>query len=397
VEDLYKLHLSFLTELESTFTRHIASEISWDERLLLIRGSRGIGKTTLIGQYIFEKFRFSEKALYVSMDNLVLGDRSLYYIANEHFKRGGTHLFIDEIHKYSNWSQELKNCYDSLKKLKIVASGSSILHLHKGNADLSRRAITYELKGLSFREFLNIELDQNFPVYTLEDINKNSVEIAHSIVKKINPLEYFKNYLSYGYYPFYLEGTKNFGQKLNATINQTIEFDIPLLYNLELSSIEKLRKLLYHLATSVPFQPNSSKLAQSLDISRQTLNSYLQYMEEAQILKLLWNSAKAYSLISKPEKIYLHNPNICHLIPQSVANIGNVRETFFINQVSAVHQVSHTQKGDFLVNDQMIFEVGGENKKFKQIAGIKNSYLAVDNEMMGTQNRIPLWLFGFLY
>jgi len=390
-------HNQFLQNLVTSFHREIQREIGWDERLLFIKGARGVGKTTLILQYIKQTYDFDTKALYVSMDSLNTANYTLLDIAKQHSNLGGTHLFIDEIHKYDRWSIELKNIYDLYQNLHVVVSGLSILDLYKGNADLSRRAITHVLQGLSLREFLNIQNDLVLQRYTLAEIIKDHVKIVHEILKVTNPLQYFKDYLAYGYYPFYLQGVKYFHQKLNNTINQIIEVDIPTLFNLEVSNISKIKKLLYHIATTAPFQPNSTKLAASLDLNRQTLNTYLQYLQEGQILQLLWDSTKAYSLISKPDKIYLQNPNLCHLVPSDQKNIGSLRETFFMNQVNTNHRVSTAQKGDFLVDDIYIFEVGGEKKRFNQIADLPDSYLAIDNELIGTGNKIPLWLFGFLY
>jgi uncharacterized protein len=382
---------------DTLFKRTVTEEIGWEERLLFIKGARGIGKTTLILQRIMSTFKFDERALYVSMDNIALSNKTLVEIATEHYNHGGTHLFIDEIHKYQNWSLELKNIYDKYKKFHVVASGSSILELYKGNADLSRRGVTHVLYGLSLREYVNSSANQNIKKYALNEILNDHVSIANDILKAVNPLKYFKDYLMHGYYPFYLEGTKYFHQKLNTAINQIIEVDIPRIYNIDISNTSKVKKLLYHIAVSVPFQPNSTKLAESLDVSRQTLNTYLNYLEEGQILQLLWNSQKSYSLISKPDKIYLQNPNLCYLIPSTSANIGNLRETFFMNQVSTNHKVNTSEKGDFLVDDKFVFEIGGNNKSFKQIADLPDSYVGMDNELIGSGKRIPLWLFGFLY
>jgi predicted AAA+ superfamily ATPase len=382
---------------DTLFKRTVTEEIGWEERLLFIKGARGIGKTTLILQRIMSTFKFDERALYVSMDNIALSNKTLVEIATEHYNHGGTHLFIDEIHKYQNWSLELNNIYDKYKKFHVVASGSSILELYKGNADLSRRGVTHVLYGLSLREYVNSSANQNIKKYALNEILNDHVSIANDILKAVNPLKYFKDYLMHGYYPFYLEGTKYFHQKLNTAINQIIEVDIPRIYNIDICNTSKVKKLLYLIAVSVPFQPNSTKLAESLDVSRQTLNTYLNYLEEGQILQLLWNSQKSYSLISKPDKIYLQNPNLCYLIPSTSANIGNLRETFFMNQVSTNHKVNTSVKGDFLVDDKIVFEIGGNNKSFKQIADLPDSYVGMDNELIGSGKRIPLWLLGFLY
>lgn len=396
MKDLRLEHNQFLNNLDVLFRRDVMDDIDWDEKLLFIKGSRGVGKTTLILQHIKETFDYSEKALYVTMDGISIANTSLIQIAKSHMQSGGTHLFIDEIHKYTNWSQELKNIKDSFKKLHVTVSGSSILDLYKGNADLSRRAVTHVLYGLSFREFINIEAKTTIRRYSLNEIVEDNLKITQEVLDQVNPLQYFKSYLTHGYYPFYLEGTKYFHQKLNNTVNQVIEVDVPRLFNLEVSNIAKVKKLLYHIATSVPFQPNSSKLASSLALNRQTLNAYIQYLEQGHILNLLWDDAKSYSLISKPEKIYLQNPNLCHLVPTSQEDIGNLRETFFLNQVGMLHEVNSSKIGDFLVDKKLVFEVGGSGKSFKQISKVKNSYLAIDDELIGSKNKIPLWLFGFL-
>jgi uncharacterized protein len=398
MEKLREEHNEYLNSIDDAFSRKSRYlEVDWNERLLFIKGARGIGKTTMILQYIKDTYGYNNNALYVSMDSLNSAHLSIAEIAKYHLNHGGTHLFIDEIHKYDNWSAELKHIYDLHKKLKVVVSGSSILHLYRGSADLSRRAVSYDMKGLSFREYINFETGANLQAYTLKEILSSHITIASDISRNINTLQYFKNYLHHGYYPYYLQGTKKFHQKLNNTINQCIESDIPQMLDIQVNNISKIKKLLYHIAISVPFQPNSSKLAQSVDLSRQTLNTYLQYLHEANIIFLLWDDAKSYSLISKPEKIYLQNPNLCHLVPENNMKIGNLRETFFANQVSTFHTLNSAKQGDFIVDNKFTFEVGGASKGFKQIANLPKSYVAIDEQMVGVGNKIPLWLFGFLY
>jgi uncharacterized protein len=278
-----------------------------------------------------------------------------------------------------------------------VVSGSSLLQLYKGKADLSRRAVVYDLPGLSLREYINIKAKLTLPKYELEDIVKNNVDIASMFTKKVNPLVMHKQYFAHGDYPFYLEEIKNFHQKLNNSINLSKETDLPQLMGVEVGNISKIKKLIYHIAIRVSFQPNSTKLAASLEMNIQTMNTYLHYLHEASILHLLWESGKAYSLVSKPEKIFLHNTNICHIVPASRTNIGNIRETFFVNQVSKKYSVNTAPKGDFFVDDTYTFEIGGQSKNATQVKGIKNSYLAIDESLIGYKNSIPLWLFGFLY
>lgn len=396
MDEIYIEYRETLQALKPLFRRNLVDEIDWDEPLLFIVGSRGVGKTTLILQHIKETFGKSTKALYVSMDDLSLSNYKLVDLAKNHLQLGGTHLFIDEIHKYENWSQELKNIRDKYKDLKVVVSGSSILEIHKGNADLSRRSVSYILKGLSYREFLNIQLKENFPVLTLEDIVKNHEDLAQEFSKKIKPLEHFSAYLKHGYFPFYLEGTKHYHQKLMNVLNVVLEQDMALIEAIDLAKIPKIRRLIYLLSVQSPYQPNITKLAESLEIDRITLLNYLNSLQKASVLFLARMNGKFYTQLTKPDKIYLQNTNLLYL-SQSVVNIGTLRETFFVNQLSAKHSVKLAPKGDFIIDETYLFEVGGATKSFKQIAGIENSFLALDEMPVGINNKIPLWLFGFLY
>ncbi len=396
MEKVYLEYKETLSTLKSTFRRNFTDEIDWNEPLLFIVGSRGVGKTTLILQHIKEKFGMSSKSLYISMDDLSLSNYKLIDLARNHAQLGGTHLFIDEIHKYENWSQELKNIRDKIRDLKVVVSGSSILDIHKGNADLSRRSVVYTLNGLSFREFLNIENKENLTVLSLEEILKNHEEIAQEIISKIKPLEHFSAYLKHGYFPFYLEGTKNYHHKLMNVLNVVLEQDMALIESIDLVKIPKIRKLIYLLSTQVPYQPNITKLAEALEIDRITLLNYLSSLQKASVLYLARMNGKFYTQLTKPDKIYLQNTNLLYL-SQSDVNIGTLRETFFTNQLNTKHTTTLSAKGDFIIDDTYLFEVGGASKSFKQIAGIENSFLVLDEMQMGINNKIPLWMFGFLY
>jgi predicted AAA+ superfamily ATPase len=309
---------------------------------------------------------------------------------------GGTHLFVDEIHKYQNWSQELKNIRDKIKDLKVVVTGSSILDIQKGNADLSRRSVIYTLQGLSFREYLNIELKLNLPVVSFADIIGRHESIVPEFLEQFKPLQHFSTYLKYGYFPFYLEGTKNYHHKLGNVLNVVLEQDMALLEGIELSKIPKIRKLIYLLSTQVPYQPNITKLAAALETDRITLLNYLSSLEKASVLTLARLNGKFYTQLTKPDKIFLQNTNLLYL-SQAQVNIGTLRETFFANQVGIKHNLTLAQKGDFIIDDQFTFEVGGANKTFQQIADIEDSFLAVDEIPLGINNKIPLWLFGFMY
>jgi len=312
-------------------------------------------------------------------------------------KRGGTHLFLDEIHKYPNWSQELKNMYDRYKKLRVVFTGSSVLHKQSGKADLSRRAVVYNMEGLSFREYINIETGNDFEKVTLQELLKNHESISRDIVKKIKPFMYFDNYLNYGYYPYYLESTTTYHRKLMNTIILMLEIDLPYLRHVEVKYIHKLKKLLYILAQSVPFHPNVSQLSADMDVSRHTVMLYLNYLEESKLLNLLRSKASSDAMLAKPEKVYLHHPNLLHTIGKVAVNKGNERESFFYNQVKNKYKVEYSNAGDFLVEGKYTFEIGGKSKGKKQIKDIKNSYVAADMLEYGFENKIPLWLFGFLY
>lgn len=362
-----------------------------------ISGARGVGKTTMLLQHIVENFGYSSDVLYLTMDHIQLSGVSLLEIASHHAVKGGTHLFIDEIHKSKNWSSELKTIYDLYPNLKIVFTSSSILEIYKGQADLSRRVILYDMNGLLFSEFLQIETGIKFNHYKLNDILEHHLDIAHQILDTgIKPLKYFNNYLNHGYYPFYLENVSAYPIKLLNVINLTLEVDLVSIKNVDPVSIPKLKKLISVLASSVPFQPNISKLAGSLEITRNTLLLYLQYLEQAKILNLLQDSGSSYSYIAKPDKVLLHNSNLLWCLQPNSANQGNIRETFFVNAISSKYLINTSNRGDFRVEDKFIIEVGGASKTQKQLAGLKDSYLAIDDIEFGNKNKIPLWLFGFL-
>ncbi|HMP30200.1 MAG TPA: AAA family ATPase, partial [Saprospiraceae bacterium] len=272
-----------LSSLKPRFRRNFIDEIDWEEPLLFIIGSRGVGKTTIMLQRIKEKFGLSSAALYISMDDLHISSFTLIEIAKKHVQNGRTHLFIDEIHKYQNWSLELKNIRDKIRELKVVVSGSSILNIQKGNADLSRRSVVYYMYGLSFREYLNIELKLNLPVINLSDIITNHEIIVPPLLEQFKPLQHFSAYLKYGYYPFYLEGTKNYHHKLGNVLNAVLEQDMALIESIDLTKIPKIRKLIYLLSTQVPYQPNITKLAEALVLDRITLLNYLNSLQKASV------------------------------------------------------------------------------------------------------------------
>lgn len=397
MDSLFATHNRILDKLNDQFVRPLEAEINWSAQLIALQGARGVGKTTLFLKYIKKHYKDTTKALYVSLDNLYFSSNTLLDFATDFYKQGGRHLFIDEVHKYPNWSRELKNIYDSFPDLRVAFTSSSILEILKGNADLSRRVVIYDLKGLSFREYLSITTGNSFDTYSLKDIMDDHVAIARKITKHVQPFVHWKNYLAFGHYPFYLEGQDMYNQRLMNVINITLDTDLVQCRNVEYSYINKLKKLLYMVAVSPPMQPNIAKLSQTIEASRATITQYFDYLRDARLVNLLKSDKKGYAHLAKPEKVYLHNTNLSYSIAPEAINSGNMRETFFFNQVGAFHKLSHTDKADFLVNGKYIFEIGGKNKTDYQIGKTKNSFIAADDIETGFGNKIPLWLFGFLY
>lgn len=401
---MYENSNNLLQRTSLTPKRYLYNKINWDLKSIGILGQRGLGKTTMMLQYIKENFSNSDKALYITLDNPYMQSISLLDFAKEFEQKGGEVLFIDEVHKYDNWSTHIKNIYDSLD-IKVVFSGSSILQIEKQNADLSRRTIIYHLENLSFREYLEFTGVENFDSFTIEDILKNHKQIAGDIKNKIKPLMYFKEYLQYGSYPFILEDKDTYYQKIIQMINLILETDLPYINKIEMQQITKLKKLLYMLAINVPFIPNITDIAKATNISRPKVYEYLEHLESAKIINSIRSKEKGYSIMSKPEKLFMQNTNISYALTNQI-DIGSARESFFVNQIKNYYNaqirliedtIFSSNKGDFLVDNKYIFEIGGKNKSFKQIKDLPNSYVVSDDIEIGFQNKIPLWLFGFLY
>jgi uncharacterized protein len=397
MEHLYIKHRKKISVVSLKYVRDIINKIHWQDRLIGIKGARGVGKTTLILQYIKKNFTPGEDNLYVSMDDVFFSGNRLIEFVDGFVKNGGKFLFLDEVHRYHNWSQEIKNIYDDYPELHVVFTGSSVLDIIKSRADLSRRAMIYQMKGLSFREYLAITEKLNFMELKLQDILKDHQEIADKIVGKIKPIRELIIYMESGYYPFFIEYPQTYHSRIEQVINLVLENDIPALKPVNMEGIRKLKQLLYVVSTSVPFKPNISKLSDKTGISRNSLVQYLHFLHEAEILQLLFRDTSGVSLLQKPEKIYLENPNLAYAYSAGNVEIGNARETFFVNQLAVKHQVNYTEKGDFLVDGDLVFEIGGKNKETSQLKTVENAYFALDNIERGYKNKIPLWLFGFLY
>ena len=398
MEKLIENYRKKIAFTKTDFIRSLEQEINWDARLVGIRGPRGVGKTTMLLQHIKKTFKDDySHALYVSLDNLYFADNSLIDLAEQFIKRGGTHLFLDEVHKYPQWSQTIKNLYDDYPELSIVFTGSSLLKILDARADLSRRALTYEMQGLSFREYLAVNTKKEYPIYSLEEIISRNEELSADLATEIKPFKYFENYLKTGYYPFFLEGEKDYYNRLNETINMILEIELPLLRKIEVAYISKVKKLLAVIGKSSPFIPNVTELSSHVGVARQTLLSYFLYLEESMLITQLFKETRGLGTLVKPDKVYLENTNLMYDMSGHEADMGNVRETFVLNQLKKEHSVLFADNGDFFVDGKYTFEVGGRNKKRRQIKEVENSYIIADNIEFGTDRRIPIWLFGFLY
>ena len=372
--------------------RLIYNDILWSERLILLLGYRGVGKTTLLLQRLQE---IGDQGIYFSLDDLYFENNRLVSVVEQCYALGYRTFFMDEVHRYQFWSKDLKQLYDDFEDIQVVATGSSILELSQGQADLSRRAIVYHLQGLTFREYLQFEKKLDIQALDLETILACHHEISADLSEQFSFEKDFNNYLKNGYFPFYKENKSVYSQKLMETINLVIDIDIAPFEELNYTTVRTMKKLLYVISQSVPFTPNISKLSERLEAPRNTVLRLLDLLHQAKLIKLLNAEHIKLSYLQKPEKIYFENTNFVHLFADGKANIGSIRETFFFNQLSQIHRVSASKFGDFMVDEKYTFEVGGPNKNFQQIKGIPNSYLAIDVKN-SVSNKIPLWLFGML-
>jgi len=385
----------YINLVQSPHNRYFYKDIDHTDKLIGIIGARGVGKTTYILNYLKNNPTPLVKKLYLSADNIELASSSLVEIAKEFSAKGGKILAIDEIHKYKNFEIELKQIYDMLP-LKVIFSGSSAIELEHAKADLSRRAVIYRINGLSFREFLEFKQNIKLNSYSLKEILKNHSEIAFEIISKVKPLEFWEEYLQYGYYPFYFENPNRYTIKLNETINTAIEIDIPSIFKIKYEYIINLKKLVKLICNSEPFTLNIQELSKRIGIDRDTLYLYFEYLHRGKIFNVIRAKSKGDNIFSKPDKVYLNNPNLNYSYC-SQATIGMIRETTFTTFLKTNHTLYIPKKGDFLVDEKYLFEIGGKNKSFNQIKDIPHSFIVADNIEIGFGNKIPLWLFGFLY
>ena len=386
-----------ISNINLNFKRYLFGTIQWDSRLIGIKGARGTGKTTLLLQWIKEQNLPTEKAAYFSLDDLYFLEHSLKETVTQFYKNGGLVLVLDEVHKYKNWSIEIKNIYDFFPELKIIFTGSSIIDISRQEGDLSRRALMYELPGLSYREYLSMLGIINLPVIGLEELLFNSAEIKKKIPHTFRPLEHFNNYLNYGYYPFGIVDSSSIHQRINQLIRTIVEVDMAELKDFDIRNAKKLLQLVYVIAQQVPFKPNISSLAIKTNIHRNSLNNYLYYLEQAKILSLLFPAGNSTAVLQKPEKIFLNNTTLLAALAEQKPNIGTVRETFFLSQLQTLHKVQLPKQGDFYVNNTYTFEVGGKGKGQKQLESLENAWVVKDDIEFPMLKTIPLWMFGLLY
>ena len=388
-ESLYQTMNELVASATSSFKRYLFNEILWDARMIGLVGPRGVGKSTLLLQRIKEQEGVG-KYLYVTADNLYFSNHTLVQLADEFVKENGTHLFIDEVHKYRSWSRELKNIYDSHPKLHIIFTGSSILDIMQGEADLSRRALMYKMQGLSFREFLELNHGIKTRAFSLEEIVAGKAkldEVEH-------PLPLVREYLAQGYYPFNRE--PGFGQRLQQMVSLTLDVDIPQYADMRASTAQKLKLMLSIIAQLAPYKPNMTSLATEIGVSKNNIQDYLVYMDRAGLVALLRDSVGGMRLLGKVEKVYLDNPTLMYVLSEEKTNVGNVRETFFFNQMRVRNTVTSSSVSDFKIGE-LTFEVGGQGKGKRQIDGLTNAFIVKDDIEYAHGNVIPLWMFGLNY
>ena len=403
MDTLFRKHDRLLANTSMDIVRDQMNQIHWNAQIISIMGPKGVGKSTLLRQYVKRNYQIGDRrSLYCSADSVDFSTRTLVELAEQFFINGGELLIVDEIHKYkpgtSDWSKEVKEIYELFPKLKLIVSGSSLLKLKEGDADLSRRAIKYTMPGLSFREALRFYHGLDFPKWTLEDILTHPFDLWEMVTSKCKPVVHFKEYLEKGYYPFLLEGEGEYFTRIEQVVNYIIETELPQICKVDVANIRKLQALVKLIAEEVPFELNANKIAGSMEIGRDTVVEYLKYLGDAKILNLLYSDRKKTGKLSKPDKVYLENPNLLYAIAPDKVEIGTARESFAINSLSESHLVEYGKaQGDFKIDSKYTFEIGGRSKDFSQIAGIPDSYIFADDWDMPDGAKLPLWMLGFLY
>ena len=399
-DELFYIHRKSVEDVPVKFRRYLHNSVDWDSPHICITGYRGTGKTTMLLQHYIDRYNDVERCLYISADNVVVAALGLFNIAAEYFKLGGEAIIIDEIHKFQGWELELKSIIDTFKRKRILVSGSSSLELKRGKADLSRRVVYYNLRELSFREYLELKENIALPVLTLDHLLQEHVKISDDIAGRVPILKYFNKYLATGTYPFIAEGESTYVSKLLNIIEKVMYEDIAVAGDMKQANIPVLKKILWLIASSVPFQVNIDKMSRDLGISKEYVYNYLEYLDRAGMINSIASDGKGYRLVRKPSKLLMANSNLLFAVNRSMmseSERGTVRETFFVGQLKNSFKTVLSEKGDFKVNDRYVFEIGGPGKNDAQIKGVANSYVAADGIEVGFANKIPLYLFGFLY
>ncbi|MBP5535683.1 MAG: ATP-binding protein [Bacteroidales bacterium] len=399
METLFSLQRNLLQNVSVAFVRSLMNKIDWDNnRLIGIRGPRGVGKTTLMLQHIKQRYGVAtRKALYVNLDSAYFARHDLMDVVQAFHAAGGVCLLLDEVHKYPHWSQCVKNIYDMYPAMKVVFSGSSLLQILNAEADLSRRCVSYTMQGLSFREYLRFYHKVAIPAYPLETLLHDADKVCVDVLGMVRPLQYFGDYLRSGYYPFRKENPAAYDGKVENVVNMVLGIELPQLRGVDVGNVRKLKALLAVLATEVPMLVDISKLSRTTELSRVSLTAYLHHLEEAELIRLLYSDDTSVRRMQKPDKILMDNPNLCHILTLGNANEGTVRETFFCNQLAYRHAVEYTRPADFRVDGRYTFEVGGPSEDGSQVADRNDAYLACDDIEYPMGNKLPLWLFGLMY
>ena len=399
METLFAKQDRLLSLTSTEIIRTLMYQINWDAQLVAIKGPRGVGKTTLMLQYMKQHYEvYSREVLYCTLDSVYFSNHTLLELVDVFVKNGGKHLFLDEVHKYPTWSKEIKEVYDMYPDLKVVFSASSLLNILNADADLSRRCIPYEMQGLSFREFLLFYKQLDLPICTLEEVLTSPGNICSEVNKVCRPLPLFREYLQYGYYPFYLKNQIDYYTSIEQVVNFIVETELPQLCGIDVGNVRKIKALLGILASSVPFEVDISKLATTIGIHRNTVIEYLNSLEKAKLLHLLYADLLSVKKMQKPDKIYLDNPNLLYALASHPVKIGTARETFVVNQLSCDHEIEYGKKtGDFKVNGKYTLEVDGEGKTYNQIADVPDSCILADGIETPYRCKLPIWVVGFLY
>ena len=395
IKQLQQLSNQILVQKVPTYKRFLFSKIDFEERLIGVLGARGVGKTTILLQYLHQIVD-EKKTLYVMADHPKVVQLGLFEIADEFQKKGGEVLIIDEIHKIKDFEIPLKLIYDSFFSLNVIFTGSNAIAIDNAKADLSRRAVIHKLPVLSFREFLELETNKTFEPLLLEDILSNHISLSMKILREVKPFGYFEKYLKKGAYPFYKNSKNSYIQKLLSSSMQILESDLPMIYTIDHDKINSLKKMMIMLCQSEPYDINISKLCGAVELNQRTLYKYLGILQSAGLIRILGAKSNGVSIISKPEKLYLDNTNLFSIFCDSPKK-GTIRETFFASALSYEHSINYPKRADFILDDKYTFEVGGKDKGFKQLKDAKNGFVVSDNIEIGVDRQIPLWLFGFLY